>query len=195
MTTNHPGAGPGPSLRSLLAGAVAGNLRLANRLNALAWERVLGSSDAPRTGAPDLLATVLEAQLRSFSTAAAVLGELAAPFGSSRRVAAEAPPPAPVRLDVAGGRSATIPFAIENQYDHPVDVAFAADPLLAPGEPPVDVVSFEPEATTLPPGGRLVVRATIRVSDRLAVGRVYSTALRVRELPAAPLYVEVMVTP
>ena len=60
---------------------------------------------------------------------------------------------------------------------------------------PLDLISFEPAAVTLPPGDHLVVRATIRVSDRATVGQVYSTALRVRELPAPPLRVEVMVTP
>ena len=77
-----------------------------------------------------------------------------------------------------------------------MDIAFTADPLVAPAQPPVpvDVVSFEPEGMTLPAGGHLVVRATIRVTDRFAVGATYSTALRVREMPAPPLRVEVTIT-
>ena len=96
MTPGHPGADPGPPLRSLLAAAVAGNLRLASQLNALAWERALRFSGGSRPGRSDVLATMLEAQLQSVSAAVTVLGELADPRGSSSRPPAEASPPVPV---------------------------------------------------------------------------------------------------
>jgi hypothetical protein len=195
MTTS-PGAGP-PSLRSLLAGAVAGNLRLVSRLNALVWERVIPPpAAAARSGPPDPLAAVLEAQLRSFSAAVELLGDLAGPPRRSRREETDVSLPAPVRHDAARGQSVTIPFGVENQYDQPMDIAFAADPLVARGQPavPVDVVSFDPKGVTLPAGSHLVVRATIRVTERFAVGATYSTALRVREISTPPIRVELVIT-
>jgi hypothetical protein len=153
---------PAPMLRSLLAEVVAGNIRLAARLNAVAWEQ-------------------LAARQR--------------PGGSTRRPAAE-PAPAPIRLEIASGQSATVSFRVENRYAHPVEVFFTADPLVAAGAPPapIDAISFDPQGRTLDPGGHLVVRATVRATGQLAVGAVYETSLRVRELPALPLPVQVTVT-
>ena len=118
--------------------------------------------------------------------------------------AAARPPgtPAPagsgvVRLEAHRGEVLTIPFAVENRHDPPVDVTVVAEASgTAVGKSvPPDAVSFDPVAVTLRPGGHVVVRATVHVTDRFAVGEVYSTAFQVRNMPALPVPVEIVVVP
>jgi hypothetical protein len=166
MTANRDdrrGADPGVPLRSLLAAAVAGHLRLASRLSALVWEPVLdGLAAAARPSAAPVPA---------------------------------APGPGTVRIAAEHGDVLSIPFAVENRYDDDIDVTFAADPFVAAAGPSVhpDAVSFDPARVTLPSGSHLVVRAIVHVTDRFAAGEVYSTALHVRDMPAAPVPVEIIV--
>ena len=169
MTGTHDGRGgtdPVVQLKPLLAAAVAGHLRLLSRLSALVWEPVLGG----------------------FATGAR--------SSSGTRMPA-APGSGVVRLDAEHGEVLTIPFAVENRFDHHVDVTFAADPLVSAAGPfmPLDAVSFDPASVALPSGIRLVVQAIVHVNDRFAIGEVYSTALHVRNMTAAPVPVEIIVVP
>jgi hypothetical protein len=154
-------------LRSLLARTVAADLRLASKLNALVWEQGM-----------------------------AVLDSLAASAPPSRPQASEAPTAAVCELDAELGELLAVSFLVENQHDRTVDIAFAADPLTAVDQAPVppDVISFDPSTTVLPPGGQLVVRAEIEITERFAVGAVYSTALSVREWPTPPVRIAITVT-
>lgn len=163
------GDNPWRSARSLLASAVAGQLRMASRLSAAVWEQ----------------------QLIGWSAVTAALGDR-----DPRPDRADAPTPATIRLDVTRGQQVTIPFLVQNQYDRCVDVSFAADPPTAAACAPVPaaVISFEPPTLALPPGGQLVVRATVTVTEDFAGSHVYATALHVRDLPAPPLMVELTVS-
>lgn len=168
MTGTHDGrrgTDPVVQLKPLLAAAVAGHIRLLSRLSALVWEPVLGG----------------------FATGAR-------PPGTP---APAAPGPRVVRLDAEHGDVLSIPFAVENRYDHDIDVTFAADPLVSAAGPsmPLDAVSFDPASVALPSGIRLVVQAIVHVNDRFAIGEVYSTALHVRNMTAAPVPVEIIVVP
>lgn len=160
------GADPVVQLKPLLAAAVAGHLRLLNRLSALVWEPVLGG----------------------FATGTQSSSGTRVPAAQGSGV---------VRRHAEPGEVLTIPFAVENRYDHHVDVTFAADPLVsAAGRVmPLDAVSFDPANVALPSGIRLVVQAIVHVTDRFAVGDVYSTALHVRSMTAAPVPVEIIVVP
>jgi hypothetical protein len=139
-----------------------------------------------------LSALIWEQQVAGWSTAAAALDGL-----DRAPDRAGAPTPAPICLDVTHGQQVTIPFLVQNQYDRCVDVSFAADPpTTAAGAPvPASTISFEPRTLALPPGGQLVVRATVAVTEDFTEGQVYATALHVRDLPAPPLPVELRVGP
>ena len=160
------GADPVVQLKPLLAAAVAGHLRLLSRLSALVWEPVLGG----------------------FATGGRSSSGMPMPVAPGSGV---------VRLDAEHGEVLTIPFAVENRYGHHVDVTFAAAPLVSTASPSMqlDAVSFDPAAAVLPPGGRLVVRATVQVTDHFVVGEAYSTTLHVRNMPAAPVPVEIIIVP
>ena len=154
---------PGP-IRSLLATAVAGQLRFAARLSEVVWEpAVHGLAEAARRGR---------------SGAVGPGGSGAGRPGGR---------PGVVRLHARRGADVTVAFAVENRHDHAVDVTFAADPA-----PPLGAVTFDPPSAVLPPGGEVVVRAVVPVPDHVAAG-VYATALHVRNLPAAPVPVEIVV--
>ena len=177
---DRSGADSVARLKSMFAATLAGSLRLASRLNEIAWEQAAAALE------------IVDAAGRPARTA---------------RPAPEPPPgpppglpgpaPAPVRLDARPGQSVLVPFLVENRYDRDVEVSFTADPLVGGPERalPPEAISFDPPTATLAPGGRLVARATIHLGERCVVGETYSTALRVRRPPAPPLYVAIAVVP
>jgi hypothetical protein len=103
----------------------------------------------------------------------------------------------PVELLLEGrrGARASASFQLENFYNHPLEITFEAEPLVAPGRLPISAsaLEIEPEVAALPPRGRQVVSVSVTLGEAFALGSVYEARVRVVGFEARLLHVVVRV--
>jgi hypothetical protein len=100
-----------------------------------------------------------------------------------------------LRLEGTRGSRATASFLLENFYNQPLEVTFEAEPLLAPGFPPIpaSAIEIEPEIVHLPPRGRQVITVSIALDDAFASGVEYEGKVRIVGFEARMLHLIVRV--
>ena len=184
-------------LRAIVGSNVAGNIQLLTRLSALVTNTARAASTMP-TSAPDpsrVVAQSLEAILESSAVVnrhtLAALNELvtvaeqalaAAPTApSARNTATGLDMPADLHLEGRIGSQVSGRFAIDNEYDSPVQVSFSvAGPAAGGGTAlPIKYVTLEPTRAVIPAKGTTTVGVTIDAAEELIVGRTYAARIRV----------------
>lgn len=184
-------------LRAIVASNVAGNVQLLTRLTALVTNTARAASTMP-TSAPDpsrVVAQSLEAILESSAVVnrhtLAALNELVTVAEQALAASPQAPSapntatgldvPADLHLEARIGSQASGQFAIDNEYDSPVQVSFSVVGPPAGSGPalPIKYVTLDPTRAVIPAKGTTTVGVTIDAANELIVGRTYAARIRV----------------
>lgn len=184
-------------LRAIVASNVAGNVQLLTRLSALVANTARAASTMPTSAADPsrVVAQSLEAILESSAVVnrhtLAALNELVTVAEHALEVvpsASSAPNttagldmPADLHLEARIGSQASGRFAIDNEYDSPVQVSFSVAGPSAGSESalPIKYVTLDPTRAVIPAKGTTTVGVTIDAADELIVGRTYAARIRV----------------
>jgi hypothetical protein len=177
-----------------VAANLAGNAQLATRLSNF----IKDSASAVRADrlreAPDaagLLSRWLEFNLKSYSVVSthslALVNELlsaaeSALLAKSPPTAESPPEPQPrveLRLSGRPGERVTSGFAVENHFDHPLEISFECAELKpASGQSlPAQRVEFEPANLTIPPHGEAVAQVAVPITRDFVIGQTYTTTI------------------
>jgi hypothetical protein len=183
-------------LREIIASNVAGNVQLLTRVGSLLGNSARAATTMPPR-APDasrLVAQGLEAAIASSAIinahSLAMLNELVAIAERTLATAVEERPPgaatptvdAPSDVDLEGrvGQVVTGQFAVDNEYDSPVQVSFTVGAPAANTQAlPLEYVTLSPRRAVIPAKGSTSVLVTVDVGEKLIVGRTYAASIRV----------------
>jgi hypothetical protein len=201
-------------LKAVMAHALAGNLEVVARVRDLVGGLVSDSpkiSDAVRDPRA-LVSRWLDFNIASLriitehsiealngivSVAEANLSTSPRRSAASAGSRSEARDAEPVELLLEGrrGARASASFQLENFYNHPLEITFEAEPLIAPGRLPIaaSAIEIEPEVAQLPPRGRQVVSVSVTLGEAFALGSVYEARVRIVGFEARLLHVVVRV--
>jgi hypothetical protein len=201
-------------LKAVMAHALAGNLEVVARVRDLVGALV---SDPPKISdaVRDPRALVNRwldfniASLRiltehSIDALNGVVSVAESSLNASRRSSAasagshsgtERPEPVELRLEGPRGVRASASFQLENFYNHPLEVTFEAEPLIAPGHEPIGAAAIEiaPQLVQLPARGRQVVSVSVTLGERFSPGAVYEGNVRIVGFEARSLHLSVRV--
>lgn len=183
-------------LRALLGKNIQGNVRLFNRITALAQQASKelsadpGSRNLPKSD--ELLSRWLELNLSYYSLLSehglALFDDLVTAaentLGLKTTTAAE-PAKAPARLEInqSGrvGETLVAPFVIENQHPSSLQASFQAGDLVSVKGQSVssDCIRFEPQTVTLEPKEQAIVKSIVNITSDFEVGETYATTINV----------------
>jgi hypothetical protein len=104
-------------------------------------------------------------------------------------------PPAPLHVEGRRGDRPAGEFAVDNEYDSPVQVSFAVSALTPPmGKAlPASHVTLDPVHLTIGPRSSLIVKATVDITEDFIVGQTYTGTIRIVGFQAADIAVHVTV--
>jgi hypothetical protein len=194
-------------LKAIIAASVQTNVELLARVNGL----IATASHVMVT--PGRLAdpvTMLSQGIESALAFAAIvnrhtgamLNELvtAAEQALDRSVQSPAPqtssePPAPLHVEGRRGDRPVGEFAVDNEYDSPVQVSFAVSALTPPTGKvlPGSHVTLDPVHLTIGPRSSLMVKATVDITEDFIVGQTYTGTIRIVGFQAPDITVQVTV--
>ncbi|MDQ3697826.1 MAG: hypothetical protein M3373_07350 [Gemmatimonadota bacterium] len=199
-------------LKSLVAMNVAGNVRLAARVNDLLRDatKALSAQSPGKTADPSVvLGRWLDFNLAAYSAVSThSLALLEGVVTAAERTLARKPPHAPddtseafgraeMRLEGRTGDRVRGPFLVENQYDRAVDVRFEADDLVPASGALVAAahIAFEPPALIVPPSGQAVAHVAVTITPEFTVGQTYTTTVRVLGFQAREVGLSLTILP
>lgn len=197
-------------LRGIVSANVAGNAQLLSRVVALLTNAGHLTTAAAQGRAPDpsaILTQGLELTLESCAIvnqhALAMLNDLvsvaertlATPPRASTMQGEQPESQPPLRLEGRRGERVIGRFAVENQYDCPVQVSFALSPLTPAQAPPLPAthVALDPVRLVIGPKASLIVEATIDITEEFVVGETYTATIRVLGFQAPDILLQVAV--
>jgi hypothetical protein len=197
-------------VKALVSANMAGNAQLLSRVVTLLSNTRHRMAAAPPGRPPDpsaILGQGLELTLESWAIVnqhtQAMLKDLVS--AAERRLAVgpglaavhdkplEQQPP--LRLEGRQGERVSGRFAVENEYDCPVQVSFAVSGLTpAQGSPlPATHVTLDPVRLIIGPRASLLVAATLDITEDFVVGQTYTATIRVVGFRASDILLQVTV--
>jgi hypothetical protein len=198
-------------LRAIVASSAAGNIQLMMRVGAL-LTRSAHTVTAASTQAPDpavAFAHGVDVLLRSAaiinSHTSAMMNELLAiaeqalvapaSAGTSPR---DGMPDRPVELRLVGRVSERVTgqFAVDNEYDSPLQVSFSAGSLVSSRgvTPSSGRVALDPTRTVIAAHGAAIVSVAVDITDDFTAGETYSSTISVVGFQTPDVRLQVVVS-
>jgi hypothetical protein len=200
-------------LKGLVAKKIRGDIEILERVSDLMRHSAQKTPETPPRDAKELLFQWLDLNL----TWNALLNEHGQAFVKQALAAAEkslggspVSPPDKMRLEpearaleiktsAALGETAVAPFAVENDYPNALEVNFYTYEVTGTGHLtlPLTSIQFHPEGLALPPRGRGMAEARIRLSpdDGFEVGRTYCVGIKLSGYETRDVVLAVTVLP
>jgi hypothetical protein len=197
-------------LKTIVAANVAGNMELLARVGTLLSHAGQVISALPLGRPPDgsaivtrgidltlaSTAIVSEHTLAMLNDLVSVAERTLAALPQSSATHDEPPEPqTPVRLEGRRGERVAGQFAVDNQYDCPVQVSFGLGALTAAQAPPIPAarIALDPVSLVIGPQASQIVDVTIDITEEFVVGQTYTTTVRVVGFRAPDILVHLAV--
>ncbi len=191
---------------------VAGSQQLLGRVGTLLVQVGEAVKAAPLGGVPDVTSVSLQALDAALAASAIVsehtlsaLNQLVSvaerTLDAARQTAAGASvaeePPTVVRIEGRRGERAVGRFAVDNQYDCPVNVSFSAGPLTSGVLAPIpgSRIALQPPHPAIGPRASQIVEAAVDLTDEFAAGQTYTSWIRIVGFQAPDIRLDVVVLP